>query len=104
MAIKLNDVESSKIYIKADGPKEIKASDIECGAHVEVLNKDLHICTLDSKAKINMTLNVDEGKGYVPAVKHSNGEDAPLGTIFIDSFFHQLEKFLSKLKIQELDK
>ena len=32
-------------------------------AHVEVLNKDLHICTLDSKAKINMTLNVDEGKG-----------------------------------------
>ena len=104
LAIKLNDVESSKIYIKADGPKEIKASDIECGAHVEVLNKDLHICTLDSKAKINMTLNVDEGKGYVPAVKHSNGEDAPLGTIFIDSFFHQLGKFLSKLKIQELVK
>ena len=51
-----------------------------------------------------MTLNVDEGKGYVPAVKHSNGEDAPLGTIFIDSFFHQLEKFLLKLKIQELGK
>ena len=104
LAIKLNDVESSKIYIKAEGPKEIKASDIECGAHVEVLNKDLHICTLDSKAKINMTLNVDEGKGYVPAVKHRNGEDAPLGTIFIDSFFHQLEKFLLKLKIQELGK
>ena len=53
LAIKLNDVESSKIYIKADGPKEIKAGDIDCGAHVEVLNKDLHICTLDSKAKIN---------------------------------------------------
>ena len=52
LAIKLNDVESSKISIKANGPKEIKASDIECGAHVEVLNKDLHICTLDSKAKM----------------------------------------------------
>ena len=87
LALKLNDVPSSKIQINASGPKEIKASDIECGAHVEVLNKDLHICTLDSKAKINMTLNVEEGKGYVPAIKHSNGEDAPLGTIFIDSFF-----------------
>ena len=45
LALKLNDVESSKIFIKADGPKEIKAGDIDCGAHVEVLNKDLHICT-----------------------------------------------------------
>ena len=98
LAIKLNDVESSKIYIKANGPKEIKASDIECGAHVEVLNKDLHICTLDSKAKINMTLNVDEGKGYVPAVKHSNGEDAPLGTIFIDSFFSPVRKVSFKVE------
>ena len=98
LAIKLNDVESSKIYIKADGPKEIKAGDIDCGAHVEVLNKDLHVCTLDSKAKINMTLNVDEGKGYVPAVKHSNGEDAPLGTIFIDSFFSPVRKVSFKVE------
>ena len=98
LAIKLNDVESSKIYIKANGPKEIKASDIECGAHVEVLNKDLHICTLDSKAKIDMTLNVDEGKGYVPAVKHSNGDDAPLGTIFIDSFFSPVRKVSFKVE------
>jgi len=98
LAIKLNDVESSKISIKANGPKEIKASDIECGAHVEVLNKDLHICTLDSKAKIDMTLNVDEGKGYVPAVKHSNGDDAPLGTIFIDSFFSPVRKVSFKVE------
>ena len=98
LAIKQNDVESSKISIKANGPKEIKASDIECGAHVEVLNKDLHICTLDSKAKIDMTLNVDEGKGYVPAVKHSNGDDAPLGTIFIDSFFSPVRKVSFKVE------
>jgi len=98
LAIKLNDVESSKIYIKSNGPKEIKASDIECGAHVEVLNKDLHICTLDSKAQINMTLNVDQGKGYVPALKHSNGEDAPLGTIFIDSFFSPVRKVSFKVE------
>jgi len=99
LALKLNDVESSKIYIKANGPKEIKASDIECGAHVEVLNKDLHICTLDSKAKIDMTLNVDEGKGYVPAIKHSNGDDdAPLGTIFIDSFFSPVRKVSFKVE------
>ena len=45
-----------------------------------------------------MTLNVDEGKGYVPAVKHSNGEDAPLGTIFIDSFFSPVRKVSFKVE------
>ena len=34
-----------------------------------------------------MTLTVEEGKGYVPAIKHSDSDDAPLGTIFVDSFF-----------------
>ncbi len=92
LALKLNDVESSKIFIKADGPREIKAGDIDCGAHVEVLNKDLHICTLDSKAKVDISLNVEQGKGYVPAIKHENGEDAPLGTIYIDSFFSPVRR------------
>ena len=75
LALKLNDVESTKIYIKANGPKVITAGDIDCGAHVEVLNKDLHLLTLDSKAKVSITLNVEEGKGYVPALKQKN--DAP---------------------------
>ena len=48
---------------------------LKLGAHVEVLNKDLHICTLDSKASINMTLSVEEGKGYVPAMKHSDSDE-----------------------------
>ena len=90
LALKLSDVESAKIYIKADGPKEIKAGDIDCGAHVEVLNKELHLLTLDSKAKINITLNVEQGKGYVPALRHSG--DVPLGTIFIDSFFSPVRR------------
>lgn len=90
LALKMNDVESTKIYIKAEGPNEIKAGDIDCGAHVEVLNKNLHLLTLDSKAKINMTLNVEEGKGYVPALKQKS--DAPLGTIFVDSFFSPVRR------------
>ena len=90
LALKMDDVESSKIYIKAEGPKEIKASDIDCGAHIEVLNKDLHLLTLDSKAKVSITLNVEAGKGYVPALKQKS--DAPLGTIFIDSFFSPVRR------------
>ena len=80
-----------KFLLNPKGPKEIKAGDIDCGAHVEVLNKDLHICTLDSKANVNITLQVEEGKGYVPAVKHHQDE-SPLGTIYIDSFFSPVRR------------
>ena len=97
LAIKLNDVESSKIYIKADGPKEIKASDIECGAHVEVLNKDLHICTLDPKAKINIVMNVSEGKGFVPASMNAS-DDLALGSIPVDSFFSPVKRVSFKVE------
>ena len=58
-----------------------------------MLNKDLYICTLDSKANVNITLTVEEGKGYVPAIKHNNNSgDAPLGTIYIDSFFSRIRR------------
>ena len=52
LALKLNDVESTKIYIKANGPKVISAGDIDCGAHVEVLNKELHLLTLKDLNKL----------------------------------------------------
>ena len=33
---------------------------------------------------------MEEGKGYVPALKQKN--EAPLGTIFIDSFFSPVRR------------
>ena len=67
-----------------------------------MLNKDLHICTLDSKANVNITLTVEEGKGYVPAIKHNIIVVMHLWNNHIDSFFLQLEECLLELKIQEL--
>ena len=97
LALKLNDVETTKIQLKISGPKEVKAGDIDCGAYVEVLNKDLHICTLDSKATINMTLNVEEGKGFVPASLNAK-EEKVLGEIPIDSFFSPVKRVSFKVE------
>ena len=97
LAIKLNDVENTKIYLKASGPKKLSAGDIDCGSHVEILNKDLHICTIDSKSSINITLNVSEGKGFVPAIVNAK-EDLPLGTIAVDSFFSPVKRVSYKVE------
>ncbi len=97
LAIKLNDVESTKIYLKASGPKKLTAGDIDCGSHVEILNKDLHICTIDSKSSINIILNVSEGKGFVPANVNAE-EELPLGTIPVDSFFSPVKRVSYKVE------
>ncbi len=97
LALKLSDVDKTKISLKASGPKEVKGSDIECGAHIEVLNKDLLICTLDSKASINIEMNVSEGKGFVPASENSS-DGLPVGYIPIDSFFSPVKRVSFKVE------
>ena len=101
LALKLNDVESTKIQINAKGPKEIKAADIDCGAHVEVLNKDLHICTLDSKANVNITLKLKRVKGMCLLLSTITVLMLLLVQFLLIHSFLQLEEFHLELRTQE---
>ena len=76
-----------KIYIKSEGPKEIKAKDIITNETIETINPDLHIATITSeKAKLNIEMEVGRGRGFVPADGNKR-EGTPVGTIPIDSIF-----------------
>ncbi len=79
------------IYIKADKKGEIKACDIICDETIEVLNPDHHIATLSRDGKFNVELEVSRGRGYVPAEANKR-EDAPVGTVAIDSIFTPIVK------------
>lgn len=74
------------IHLSAKGPKEVKASDITLNDQVEILNPDLHICTLDDNASIEMDIIIGRGRGYVPASQNKDPEQ-PIGYIAIDSIF-----------------
>src|SRR5881409_2250301 len=58
---------------------------------VKVVNPDLYICTLAAKGHLRMELNVERGKGYVPAERNKR-EGQPIGVIPIDSIFSPVEK------------
>lgn len=79
------------IYIKADKKGEVKAKDIICDETVEILNPNLHIATLTRDTKFNVELEVSRGRGYVPAEANKR-EDAPVGTIAVDSIFTPIVK------------
>ena len=87
----LDNKTEATLKLQVKGPKDVKASDIEPNAHVEILNPDLHIVTLNEKGNLYMEINVCKGRGYVPADLHK-GEDDPIGTIPIDSIFTPIKR------------
>jgi DNA-directed RNA polymerase subunit alpha len=79
------------LLMDVKGPAEVRASMIQATSDVEVVNPDLYICTLAAKGHLRMELNVERGKGYVPAERNKR-EGQPIGVVPIDSIFSPVEK------------
>ena len=84
--LKLHGPESRIVIIEKSGPGKVLASDINGGAYVEVMNPELVICSITSETTFRAELEVQWGKGYVPA-EHNKKEGQPIGVIPIDSAF-----------------
>lgn len=72
------------IYIRADGPGEVKAGDIETNPNVEILDPDVHIATLSEEGHLEMEMRVKSGRGYVSADRNFD-PDLDVGYIPVDS-------------------
>ena len=82
---------SRNLKIQAQGPCTVTGADIICPPDVEILNKDLVIATLDDNAKFNMDINIDKGRGYVPAEENKT-ENMPIGVLPVDSIYTPVQK------------
>ena len=83
----VEEIETEKVSISVSGTDVFKAGDI--GKHLtgfEVLNPDLVICNMDESANFQIELNINKGRGYVPADENRNPGD-PVDVIAIDSIF-----------------
>ena len=79
------DSEVANIVIS--GKQEFTAEDISKGlSSFKVLNPELHICSLEPSVKIEMTLTVGKGRGFVPADENRD-ENAAIGTIPVDAIY-----------------
>ena len=79
------------LYVKKEGPGELKAGDLQVDADVEVMNPDLHIATLDKDGVLDMEITVGKGRGYVLAEANKQIEQ-PMGTIVLDAAFSPIRK------------
>ena len=89
--LKIHDNEEKNLRIDVDGEGEVTAADIVGDANVEVLNPDLHICTIAEGGKLHMELTANRGRGYNPSSKNKN-PNQPIGVIAIDSIYTPVKK------------
>jgi DNA-directed RNA polymerase subunit alpha len=97
LAVSRGNSSGAVIRLSANKPGPVYAGSIETPADIEIVNKDLLICTLNKGAKIDMQMNVEYGKGYVVAEQNKKG-DHGVGTIAVDAVFSPVKKVSYKVE------
>ncbi|MGE5690591.1 MAG: DNA-directed RNA polymerase subunit alpha [Pseudomonadota bacterium] len=75
-----------EVHIAKKGAGVVTAGDIEAPADLEILNPELEIAHLAEKGKLEVTLTIGRGRGYVPG-ELNRGPEHTIGVIPIDSIF-----------------
>lgn len=79
------------LRIRKNTPGEVTARDFEPNDQVEVLNPDLHICTMDEGAVLDLDVMIGNGRGYVSSEDNKNKYDN-IDFIAVDSIFSPVKK------------
>ena len=91
LILKLHSTSPKTVYIDAVGPCEVTAGDIKADGEVEILNPELHICTLGEGATFNMEITLAQGRGYVSSDRNKTAQTV-IGVIPIDSIYSPVKK------------
>ena len=79
------------LHIRKSGAGEVTARDFEANSDVEILNPDLHICTMDEGAVLDLDLMIGNGRGYVANTENKEKfED--IDYIAMDSIFSPVKR------------
>lgn len=91
------ECEEKTILVTKKGSANFLAGDLEVEAGVSVLNKDLFIATLANDAHFDIEIQINLGRGYVPAERNEQCIDI-VGTIPMDAIFSPVIKARYEIK------
>jgi DNA-directed RNA polymerase subunit alpha len=80
-----------EVRLSSKGAGVVTAGDIEAPADLEILNPELVIANLSDKGRLDMTLTIGRGRGYMPNERNT-GDGTTIGVIPIDSIFSPVRR------------
>ena len=88
----VDTVDSEEANIVISGKNEFTAEAISKGlSSFKVLNPEQHICSLEPSVKLEITLTITKGRGFVPA-EEMRDASMPIGTIPVDAVYTPIRK------------
>ncbi len=84
------DEPTGTLHLRARGPADVTAADIEAPAGITIINPDLHLATLNSKGRLDMEFNVERGVGYTVADRMKRKD--VIGDIPVDAIFSPVRR------------
>ena len=89
---RMENASTEQVSVKISKQEQITAGDLgKSISGFEVLNPELVICNMTKDVNFEITFNIEKGRGYVPS-EQNKSNNAPLGTIAIDSIFTPIKK------------
>ena len=80
-----------EVRLSQKGAGVVTAADLEAPADLEILNPELEIAHLSERGKLELTLTIGRGRGYVPA-ELNRGPEHTIGVIPMDSIFSPVRR------------
>jgi DNA-directed RNA polymerase subunit alpha len=86
----LHEGDSARLRLEVQGEGVVTAADVIAPAEVEIVNPELYLLTVDDdKARLEIELNVDRGRGYSPSDERGR---LPIGELPTDAIFSPVRR------------
>src|SRR5256885_9708541 len=82
--------EAVTLRLDKRGPGDVRASDIQTTADVEILNPELYIATVNATGRLAFDITVEQGRGYLSAER--NKRTVTIGVIPVDAIFSPVRR------------
>jgi DNA-directed RNA polymerase subunit alpha len=86
-----SDMDQDVLLYEWSGKREVKSDDFERIGQVEILSTGQHIMTLMDNARLELEIQIDLGRGYVPSETNDHYVEV-IGTIPMDAIFSPVKK------------
>jgi len=92
IVMKLHGRNEVTLKLKKEKPGPVTAADIEQTHDIEILNPDHVIAHITQGGKLDMTVKVERGRGYVPAAARRSEDSRAIGAILLDASFSPVRR------------
>ena len=92
VTFRLHNRDEVFLTLRKDSPGPVTAGDIDVPHDVEVINPEHVVATLTDGGKLDMSIKVERGRGYLPGTMRNFNEAKTIGKIVLDASFSPVRR------------